>query len=111
MSKKQSPKKLAKFYASVLDEAEALDVQRAVNLEGLDDEIALLRLQIKRIIAWEGAPDLDQLAKVTNALARLVATRYNISKHDRKGIKDAIGNVLRDIALPLGIVASEKLLK
>lgn len=100
---KPSPRSLAKFYASVLDEAEALDFQRAVNLEGLDDEIALLRLQIKRIIARQGAPDLDQLTKVTNALARLVATRYNISKHDKKGIKEAIGNVLRDIAIPLGV--------
>ena len=91
------------LYHSVLDEAELLDFQRAVNLEGLDDEIAILRLQIKALLAEEGAPDLDHLIKATNALARLVSTRFNISKHDKKGIKEAIGNVLKEIALPLGI--------
>ena len=41
--------------------------------------------------------------QATNALARLVRTRYNISKADKKGLKEAIGSVLRDVALPLGI--------
>lgn len=96
------------LYHSALDEAELLDFQRAINLEGLDDEIAILRLQIKALLAEEGAPDLDQLIKATNTLARLVATRFNISKHDKKGIKEAIGNVLRDIAVPLGLAAINK---
>ena len=39
----------------------------------------------------------------TNTLVRLVRTRYNISKEDRKGLKEAIGNVLKEVALPLGI--------
>ena len=38
-----------------------------------------------------------------NALSRLVATKYNLRKDDKQGIKVAIGNVLKDIALPLGI--------
>ncbi len=111
MSKKSSRLSKRNLYHSALDEAERLDFQRAVDLEGLDDEIAILRLQIKALLQEEGSPDLDQLVKVTNALARLVSTRYNISKHDKKGIKDAIGNVLRDIAVPLGISAGTKLLK
>jgi hypothetical protein len=41
--------------------------------------------------------------QVTNALARLVRTRYNITRDQKKGLKEAIANVLRDIALPLGI--------
>ena len=41
--------------------------------------------------------------QATNALARLVRTRYNITKEQNKGLKEAIGNVLRDVALPLGI--------
>jgi len=41
--------------------------------------------------------------QMTNALERLVKTRYNITKEQKKGLKEAIGNVLRDIALPLGI--------
>ena len=40
---------------------------------------------------------------MTNALERLVRTRYNITKEQKQGLKEAIGNVLRDVALPLGI--------
>ena len=47
--------------------------------------------------------NIKLIMQVTNALARLVRTRYNISKEDKKGLKEAIGNVLRDVALPLGI--------
>jgi hypothetical protein len=41
--------------------------------------------------------------QATNTLARLIKTRYNISKDQKRGLKEAIGNVLKDIALPLGI--------
>ena len=40
---------------------------------------------------------------MTNALERLIRTRYKITREQRKGLKEAIGNVLKDIALPLGI--------
>jgi hypothetical protein len=41
--------------------------------------------------------------RATESLARLVKTKYNISKEQKQGLKEAIGNVLRDIAIPLGI--------
>jgi len=41
--------------------------------------------------------------QATNALERLIRTRYKITKEQRKGLKEAIGNVLREVALPLGI--------
>jgi hypothetical protein len=90
------------FYSKVLDEAERLDFEYATSVEGIDDEIALLRVKIKSLIAHD--PDnIKLIMQATNTLARLVRTRYKISKKDKKGLKEAIGNVLRDIALPLGI--------
>jgi len=90
------------FYSKVLDEAEQLDFELATGVEGIDDEIALLRVKIKSILAHE--PDnVKLIMQATNALARLVRVKYNISKKDKKGLKEAIGNVLKDIALPLGI--------
>ena len=38
-----------------------------------------------------------------NILEKLIRTRYNITREQKKGLKEAIGNVLRDVALPLGI--------
>jgi len=90
------------FYSKVLDEAEQLDFELAAGVEGIDDEIALLRVKIKSIL--ENDPEnIKLIMEATNTLARLVKTRYNITKEQRKGLKEAIGNVLRDVALPLGI--------
>ena len=90
------------FYSKVLDEAEQLDFELASGVDGIDDEIALLRVKIKSIL--ENDPEnIRLIVEVTNTLARLVKTRYNITKEQKKGLKEAIGNVLRDVALPLGI--------
>jgi len=90
------------FYSRVLDEAGQLDFELASGVEGIDDEIALLRVGIKSIL--ENDPEnIKLIMQVTNALAKLVKTRYNITKEQKQGLKEAIGNVLRDVALPLGI--------
>jgi len=90
------------FYSKVLDEAERLDFELATGVEGIDDEIALLRVKIKSLLEHD-PENIKLIMQATNTLARLVKTRYNISKEDKKGLKEAIGNVLRDVALPLGI--------
>jgi hypothetical protein len=90
------------FYSTVLTEEERLNFIQATEVEGLDSEIALLRVKIQSLVARD--PDnLKLITQVTNALARLVMIKYNISKNDKQGLKEAITNVLRDVALPLGI--------
>ena len=90
------------FYSKVLDEAEQLDFELASGVSGIDDEIALLRVKIKSILG-DDPKNIKAIVGATNALDRLIRTRYKITKEQRKGLKEAIGNVLRDIALPLGI--------
>ncbi len=90
------------FYARVLDEAERLDFELAAGVEGIDGEIALLRLKIKSILEHD-PENVRLIMQVTNALERLIRTRYKITKEQRKGLKEAISNVLREVALPLGI--------
>jgi hypothetical protein len=90
------------FYAKVLDEAEKLDFERAAGVDGIDDEIALLRVKIKSVLEKD-PENIRLIMAATNALAGLVKTRYRITREQRKGLKEAIGNVLREVALPLGI--------
>ena len=90
------------FYSKVLDEAEKLDFELASGVDGIDNEIALLRVKIKSILG-DDPKNIKLLIDMTNALERLIRTRYKITREQRKGLKEAIGNVLRDIALPLGI--------
>ncbi len=91
------------FYSRVLDEAEQLDFELASGVNGIDDEIALLRVKIKSTLGGDDPKELKLLVEATNALERLIKTRYKITKEQRKGLREAIGNVLRDIAIPLGI--------
>ena len=86
----------------ILNEAEQLDFELATGVEGIDDEIALLRVKIKSLLAND-PENIKLIMQATNTLARLIRTRYNISQEDKKGLKEAIGNVLKEVALPLGI--------
>ena len=90
------------FYSKVLDEAEQIDFELAAGVRGIDDEIALLRVKIKSLLEHE-PENIKLIMQATDTLAKLVKTRYNISKEDKQGLKEAIGNVLKDVALPLGI--------
>lgn len=90
------------FYAKVLSEAEQIDFELASGVKGIDDEIALLRVKIKSLIAHD-PENITLIMQATNTLARLIKTRFNITKEQKKGLKEAIGNVLRDVAIPLGI--------
>lgn len=96
------------FYSRVLDEEEQRDYEQATCVDGLDDEIALLRVKIKSLVQRD-PENVKLIVQATNTLARLLRTRYNISREDKKGLRDAIGTVLRDVALPLGIGVASRL--
>ena len=85
-----------------MEEAEALDFELAQGVDGIDEEIALLRVKIKSLL--ENDPDnVKLIMEATSTLARLVMTRYKISADQKKALKDAIGGVLQGLAIPLGI--------
>ena len=91
------------LYQKILDEAERLDFEMPAEVDGIDDEIALLRIEIKKAISGGDISRLKAMVVATNALEKLIRTRYQISGDRKKKLKDAISTVLRDVALPLGI--------
>jgi len=90
------------LYSRALDEAESLDFELARGVEGIDDEIALLRVKIKSLLE-DDPENVKLITQATNALARLVMTRYRISADQKNALSNAIGNVLQGLAIPLGI--------
>jgi len=90
------------FYSTILDEDEQRDFENAVYVEGIDQEIALLRVKIKSVVRHD-PENVRLIMQATSTLAKLVAAKYDISKDDKQGILDTIGNVLKDIAIPMGI--------
>jgi hypothetical protein len=93
------------FYSKVLDEAGQLDFELATGVEGIDDEIALLRVKIKSLLEHD-PENIKLIMQATNTLAGLVKTSYKMTKEERKGLKEAIVNVLKDVAIPLGILGA-----
>ena len=93
------------FYSKVLTEEEQADFNFATRVQGIDDEIALLRVKIKSILRYD-RENITLIMQAANTLARLLRTRYNISKEDKGGLKEAMLNVFKDVALPLGILKS-----
>ena len=95
------------FYSQALSQAEQVKLEQAQGIEGIDEEIAILRVKFREVIEKE--PDrLDLHMEAANTIARLVRTRYNISKEQKKSLKEAIARVLTEVAIPLGL---EKLIK
>jgi hypothetical protein len=90
------------FYSKALLEAERITLQQAVAVDGVDEEIALLRYKLAELL--QNYPDrIDLQVDIANTIARLVRTRYQISKEQKKSLKEAIAKVLTELALPLGI--------
>lgn len=92
------------FYSKALDKAEELRLEEARGIDGLDEEIAVLRIKLRSIIQSE-PQNIELALAAANTIARLVRTRYNISKEQKRSLKDAIAKVLTEIAIPLGVKA------
>jgi uncharacterized protein YjcR len=90
------------FYSRALSEAERLEIDELRDLEGVDDEIALIRWKLRQLI--EDNPDrIDLQMQAAGMIARLVRTRYQITKEQKKSLKEAVQRVLQEVAVPLGI--------
>jgi len=90
------------FYSRALDEAEKLELEEASHVEGIDEEIALLRVKLRELLA-EQPERIDLHFEAANIIARLVKTRYQITKEQKKSLKEAIQKVLTEVAVPLGV--------
>jgi hypothetical protein len=101
-SKSERGKPKQGFYSHALTEAEKLLMEEAFELQGLDQEIVLLRLKLAELV--ENHPGrIDLQLTAANAIARLVKIRYQISKEQKNSLKEAISRVLTEVAAPLGI--------
>jgi hypothetical protein len=90
------------FYGRALDEAERLELEKASHIEGIDEEIALLRVKLRELV--EEQPErIDLHFEAANIIARLVRTRYQITREQKKSLKEAVQKVLTEVAVPLGV--------
>ena len=84
------------FYEEVLSRAERMRLSRARQVEGLDEEIALLRVRLSRLVQ-EHPEKLELLLKGINLLVRAVSIKYKLSPQSERDLSQSIANVLRGI--------------
>ena len=90
------------FYGPALDETAALKLEEASGVEGLDQEIAVLRVIMRNLIA-EDPENVKLHLKAASTIANLVKIRYSISREQKKSLREAISKVLTELAVPLGV--------
>jgi len=96
------------FYGRALDEAEKVELEEASHIEGIDEELALLRMKLRELL--EEQPErIDLHFEAANLIARLVRTRYQITKEQKKSLKEAIQKVMTEVAVPLGVGVGMKM--
>ena len=99
-SQKTAPSSKRGFYAQALSEAEQVLLPQAREMEGLDEEIALLRVKLTRSL--EEQPDnMALMLRAVDLLVKAVAAKYRLSKKSREDLADAINEVLKEIGVAL----------
>ena len=94
------------FYSHVITEVERRDLKKAADIEGVDQEIALLRVRLKSILL-HNPENTSLFLQVTTMLARLIRTRRYLGNMDETSLYQIVENVLLKLAVPLGVAADE----
>jgi hypothetical protein len=78
-----------------MSEAERLALADAMQVDGVDQEITLLRLRLRS--ASVRPEDLPLMFKGIELLAKLVATRYQLGKTGREEMQEALLSAFTDL--------------
>ena len=82
------------FYRTALSEAEKWEL--AHKMEGLDTEIALLRVRLKE--ALEKQPeDTKLIAKGVDLLVKAVAAKYRLSRKAQRDLSESLASVVQSL--------------
>lgn len=95
---------LRNFYRCSLSHAEQVALPQAAGVEGLEEEIAVLRVRLRTALK-ERPEDIDLLMRGMAMLVRAVATQYRLSPRARRDLAEnfaATLNSLADQLLPAG---------
>ena len=84
------------FYARALSQAERVLLPEAKDVEGLDEEIALLRVKLTTALR-EHPDNLPLMLRGVELLVKTVSAEYRLSKKSQDNLAAAIDGVLKEI--------------
>ena len=101
--RKEGGDSLRNFYEDALTEAERLELPVAQAVDGLDQEIAVLRVRMKAALR-EHPEDLPLIARGLDMLVKAVAARYRLSPKARRDLADNLSALLDNLGAAFGSV-------
>ncbi len=90
--KRTARKRAVPFYSSSVDEAEALI--EAAEIDGLDEEIALLRLGLKNC-ATKHPGEFAVVVKGAEAIVKAVRARYRMNEKNAQALSEAMAKAVK----------------
>lgn len=84
------------FYGSALTRAEHIALRHAKKIEGIDQEIAVLRVKLRTALGKK-KQNLPLMLRGIGLLVKAVSARYRLSKEAEKDLSDSIGGLLRGV--------------
>jgi hypothetical protein len=87
------------FYSKVLALEEKRELKYAEGLDGLDQEIAIIRIKFRSLLAQDGQ-NVRLINQTAETLAKLYHIRYSLSKNDSTKLKEAVNSVLEEFIIP-----------
>jgi phosphoserine phosphatase len=88
------------FYEKALSEAERRELPEARQMEGLDEEIAVMRVRLQQALR-ERPEDTQLISKGLDLLVKAVAAKYRLSPKARKDLSDSLAGVVEGIGAVL----------
>jgi hypothetical protein len=88
------------YYSQAFKKAEQLDFNLAAGLQGFNEEIALLRFEIKKAVSGGDTVKLVPLSKAAYALEKLIRTHHKL--YAGNSLRNTLKNAMRDLIIPLG---------
>ena len=82
------------FYLESIDEAERALFEAASEIEGIDQEIALLRTKLRKVANENRPEDFQLMLRGMELLVKAVATRYRLSKKAEQDLASSLARTL-----------------
>jgi hypothetical protein len=91
------------YYSKVFTKDEKSDYCLAGNVEGIDEEIALMRHTLKSLAGQKDAKSIMLMNRTANSLNKLIRTRDKVQSSQYSGLQQAIAGVVENFLIPMGV--------
>jgi hypothetical protein len=91
------------YYSKVFTKEEKSDYYLAGNVEGIDEEIALLRHTLKSLAGQKDAQSIVLMNRTATSLNKLIRTRDKVQSSQFSSLQRAVAGVVEDFLIPMGV--------